>query len=115
MTKLLSAAAAAAMLIASGPALAAGASAFTIVNGAGAKIESLTIRRTGTDSWKPLAGSPSEGARQKVAFSDPDCAFDIKAQLAGGKSVVWSGVNLCEVNAVVLNRTASGAPWVDYQ
>jgi hypothetical protein len=115
MRKLLSAAAAAAILSISTPGFAEGAGPFTIVNGAGAKIESLQIRRTGTQAWKAFAGSPSAGARQKVAFSDPDCAFDIQAKLAGGQTVVWSGVNLCEVNAVVLNRTASGAPWVDYQ
>lgn len=115
MIKILSAAALAAALALPSPASAAGAGAFTIVNGAGAKIESLTIRRVGTDAWKPLAGSPSIGARQHVDFSDPDCAFDIRASLAGGATVVWSGVNLCEVNAVVLNRTAAGAPWVDYQ
>jgi hypothetical protein len=88
---------------------------FTLVNGAGAKIESLSVRRFGTDAWKPLAGSPSPGARQKISFSDPDCAFDIQAKLAGGVTAVWSGVNLCEVTAVVLNRNASGATWVDYQ
>jgi len=88
---------------------------FTLVNGAGAKIESLSIRRFGTDAWKPLAGSPSAGAQQKIAFSDPDCAFDIQGKLAGGATAVWSGVNLCEVSAVVLNRNASGATWVDYQ
>jgi hypothetical protein len=88
---------------------------FALVNGAGAKIESLSIRRFGTDAWKPLAGSPSPGARQRVDFSDPDCAFDIQAKLAGGTTAVWSGVNLCEVNAVVLNRNASGVTWVDYQ
>jgi hypothetical protein len=115
MKKILTAAALAAVFAMSSPALATGASAFTIVNGAGAKIESLTIRRVGTEAWKPLAGSPSEGARQKVDFSDPDCAFDIQAKLTGGATAVWTGVNLCEVNAVVLNRTASGAPWVDYQ
>lgn len=97
------------------PAEAAGAQPFTIVNAAGVRIEALAIRRFGTDAWKPLAGSPSAGARQTVNFSDPDCAFDIKAMLAGGATAVWSGVNLCEVNAVVLNRNESGATWADYQ
>ena len=72
------------------------------------------------DSVKPaptpaLAGTPSPGARQHIDFSDPDCAFDIQAKLAGGATAVWRGVNLCEVSAVVLNRNASGATWVDYQ
>jgi hypothetical protein len=97
------------------PAIAASASAFTLVNAAGAKIEALSIRRYGTEAWKPLAGSPSPGARQHIDFSDPDCAFDIRAKFDGGATAVWSGVNLCEVNAVVLNRNASGVTWVDYQ
>ena len=95
--------------------MAAAADAFTLVNEAGAKIESLSIRRFGTPDWQPLAGSPSPGARQHIDFSNPDCAFDIQAKLAGGTTAVWSGVNLCEVTAVVLNRNASGATWVDYQ
>ena len=115
MRKLLSAAAAAAILSISTPGFAEGAGPFTIVNGAGAKIESLQIRRTGTQAWKAFAGSPSAGARQKVAFSDPDCAFDIQATLQGVGTVVWTGVNLCEVKTVVLNRNATGALWVDYE
>jgi hypothetical protein len=107
--------AAVAAIFASSPVIAGSASAFTLVNAAGAKIESLSIRRFGTAAWKPLAGSPSPGARQHIDFSDPDCAFDIQAKLAGGATAVWSGVNLCEVTAVVLNRNASGATWVDYQ
>ena len=35
--------------------------------------------------------------------------------LAVACTVVWSGVNLCEVKAVILNRNASGAVWVDYE
>jgi hypothetical protein len=108
-------AAAAACAAFASPAVAAGAGAFTLVNGSGAKIDHLSIRRFGTQAWKPLAGSPSGGARQHIYFADPDCAFDIQAKLAGGATALWSGVNLCEVNAVVLNRNASGATWADYQ
>jgi hypothetical protein len=115
MRRLLPIALAAVAAVSGSPAVAASASAFTLVNGAGARIEALSIRRYGTEEWKPLAGSPSPGARQRIDFSDPDCAFDIRAKLAGGVTAVWSGVNLCEVNAVVLNRNASGVTWVDYQ
>ena len=55
------------------------------------------------------------GGRGSVDFKDPDCAFDIQATLQGAGTVVWSGVNLCEVKAVILNRNASGALWVDYE
>lgn len=92
----------------------AGAGNFTIVNATGLDITELSIRRFGGGGWQPLAAAPRAGARGAVQFSDPDCAFDIQATLAGGASAVWSGVNLCEAKSVTLNRTAAGAVWVDY-
>jgi len=99
-----------------GPAPAmAGASGFNIVNATGANITSMSIRRFGTQAWQPLSATPSVGARSQVDFTDTDCAFDIRATLAGGASATWSGVNLCEVKSVTLNRnSATGASWVDY-
>jgi hypothetical protein len=95
------------------PALA-GAGNFTVVNATGLDILSLEIRRFGTDAWQPLSAKPPAGARGPVAFNDPDCAFDIRARLSGNLQAVWSGVNLCEAKSVTLNRSASGALWVDY-
>ena len=100
-------------LVLPGPALA-GAGNFTVVNATGQDISALAIRRFGTDSWKGLSAAPRAGARSAVQFADEDCAFDIQAKLAGGATAVWSGVNLCDVKAVTLNRSASGALWVDY-
>lgn len=98
----------------SAPAMA-GAAGFNLVNGTGANITSLSIRRFGTQAWQPLAAAPSAGARSQISFSDTDCAFDIQATLAGGANATWSGVNLCEVKSVTLNRnSATGASWVDY-
>jgi hypothetical protein len=94
---------------------AAGPSGFSVVNNTGLNMTGLTIRRYGTTDWKQLGSAPSPGARTSVGFSDPDCAFDIQATLQGVGTVVWSGVNLCEVKAVILNRNASGALWVDYE
>ena len=106
--------AAASLSFGSTPAMA-GASGFSLVNGTGANITSLSIRRFGTQAWQPLAATPSAGARSQVDFADTDCAFDIRATLAGGASATWSGVNLCEVKSVTLNRnSATGASWVDY-
>ena len=93
----------------------AGASGFSIVNATGLNMTGLTIRRYGTSDWKPLGSAPSPGGRGSIKFADPDCAFDIQATLQGVGTVVWSGVNLCEVKAVILNRNASGAIWVDYE
>ena len=97
------------------PALAfAGAGNFTLVNRTGANIVSLQIRRVGTTAWQPLGGNPAAGSRTAVAFADPDCAFDIQARLADGKTATFTGVNLCDATAVTLNRGQGGDLWVDY-
>lgn len=95
------------------PALAA-AGNFTLVNRTGSDIASLSIRRVGTTQWTALGGKPASGSRTAVAFANPDCAFDIRATLADGKNATFSGVNLCEVTTVTLNRGPSGDLWVDY-
>ena len=100
------------------PAIAAsGAAAPDLVNQTGHTIDALSIRRTGTPAWQPLPATPprpSGGVRAKSSFTDPDCAFDIQATLDDGTLAVWTGVNLCEVKSVTLNRNASGATWADY-
>ena len=106
---------AAALLACGTPALAApGATNFTLVNGTGAALSEVSIRRAGTSEWKPLGPSPAAGQRAPVNFKDPDCAFDIRAKVAGKDQVTWAGVNLCDVKSVILNRDQSAGPWVDY-
>lgn len=105
----------AATLLAFSPAPAtAEVTGFTLANGTAANMTAVAIRRSGTEGWQPLGVAPSAGARGSVDFSDPDCAFDIQASLAGGGTAVWSGVNLCEVKVITLNRNDSGSVWVDY-
>jgi hypothetical protein len=99
----------AALLVTTGSPAFAGASNFTLVNGAGGALSGLSIRRSGTNDWKPLA----QGAGGAVQFSDPDCAFDIKASV-GGSPVTWTGVNLCGAKSVTLKRDAAAGAWVDY-
>jgi hypothetical protein len=101
------------LLGAAPPALAAGASNFTLVNGTSGGLSEVSIRRAGTNGWKPLGAAPAAGARGAVQFSDPDCAFDIRANVAGS-SVTWAGVNLCDVKSVVLKKDDSAGAWVDY-
>ena len=91
----------------------AGAGNFTLVNRTGANISSMQIRRVGTAAWQALGGNPAVGSRVAVAFADPDCAFAIQARLAG-KSVTFTGVNLCDATVVTLNRGPGGDLWVDY-
>lgn len=103
------------LLMSSGSAALAGpgASAFTLVNGTSGQFAEVSIRRAGTKDWKPLGTSPSAGARTNVQFKDPDCAFDIRANVAGAP-VTWSGVNLCDVKNVTLRKDDSAGAWVDY-
>jgi hypothetical protein len=115
MNKLISLIVALAAASVSIPVAAQGASGFSIVNATGLNMTGLTVRRYGTEGWKNLGSAPPPGGRGAIVFKDPDCAFDIQATLQGVGTVVWTGVNLCEVKAVILNRNASGAIWVDYE
>ena len=92
----------------------AGASSFAVVNAAGGDISALAIRRVGSGQWQPLDAAPATGKSAAVTFSDPDCAFDLRATFAGGAIVTWPGVNLCDVKLVTLRRNAAGLAWVDY-
>jgi len=103
-----------AALVATSPPVFAGASNFTLVNGTGGNLSGLSIRRAGTNDWKPLGSAPSAGARGSIQFKDPDCAFDLQANVPGKGPVTWSGVNLCDVKSVKLNHDASAGAWVDY-
>ncbi|WP_309610806.1 hypothetical protein [Sphingomonas sp.] len=103
-----------AMLPLSSLVAAPGASGLTIANATGQSLTTLSIRRTGTQSWRPLPAGPIRDSQAKIPFTDPDCAFDIKAILSDGAVAEWTGVNLCEAKLLTLNRNASGATWVDY-
>ena len=81
-------------MLASASAAVAGASNFTIVNGTTGGLSDLSIRRAGTQDWKPLGSAPSAGARGPISFKDPDCAFDIRANVPGSGAVTWAGVNV---------------------
>ena len=102
-------------LSASATAAYADASPFTLVNQTGAALSGVSIRRAGTNDWKPLGAAPAPGAGAQVNFTNPDCAFDIRANVAGAGVVTWAGVNLCDVKSVILNRDASAGAWVDYR
>jgi hypothetical protein len=92
----------------------AGAANFTVVNGTGGALSDLSVRRAGTQEWKSLGGAPAAGVRGPVTFKDPECAFDLRATVAGSGPVTWAGVNLCDVKSVTLNRDESAGAWVAY-
>jgi hypothetical protein len=101
-------------LLASASAADAGASNFILVNGTQVQLQDLSIRRAGSQDWKPLGNAPSPGARGPVKFTADDCAFDIRANVPGSGPVTWANVNLCDVKSVSLKRDGSAGPWVDY-
>jgi hypothetical protein len=94
------------------PALA-GASNFNLVNGTPVALGDVSIRRAGTNEWKSLVPARSPGASGSIQFKDPDCAFDIRANVAGSP-VTWTGINLCDVKSVTLKKDDSAGAWVDY-
>ena len=107
------------MMLALSPApVSAQAVNFTLINNTDIAFTGLMVRRFGTQQWSPLVVSPtpvtSSGGRGAVAFSNPDCAFDLQATLPDGRVVVWPRVNLCDARLVTLNRGADGSLWVDY-
>ena len=87
---------------------------FAIVNQTGAALSNVAVRRVGDREWQPLTIAPTAGASARASFTNPDCAFDLRAAVAGAGTATWSGVNLCDVKSVTLNRDRSGRTWVDY-
>ena len=96
------------------PSHALAASSFSVINGAGADISDLSIRRVGSNQWQPLGVSAPVGKAAAVRFASPDCAFDLRATLSSGATVTWPGVNLCDVKLLTLRQNAAGLAWVDY-
>ena len=113
MGKLFASAVILASLVMATPASAA-PGGISIVNNSGAALRDLALRRVGNGAWKPLAVNAAAGSSARVDFNEPDCAYDLRATIAGVGEVVWSGVNLCDVKRVTLNRDSSGRRWVDY-
>lgn len=105
----------AAAMVAAAPVPAfAGATDFILINGTDSAMGPISIRRFRTGAWQSPVVLPGLGGRTSVHFKDEDCAFDIRANLAAEDTAIWSGVNLCEVEAVILHRDDSGETWVDY-
>lgn len=89
---------------------------FTLVNGTGGSLDSLSIRPVlGPARWEPLPpGRLSPGARGSVpALAGEDCLFTIRAS-AGGALLEWQDVNLCDAKSVTLRYRAPRILWVEY-
>lgn len=91
---------------------------FTIVNATNIDMTGLAVRRFGTAEWRPLVVAPVpivKSGRGAAKFKDEDCAFDLRATLPDGRTVLWPGVNLCQAKVVRLNRNERGVLWVEYE
>lgn len=87
---------------------------FAIVNQTGGALRDVALRRVGDQAWQPLAIVAAAGASARANFKHDDCAFDLRATVAGVGQLVWKAVNLCDVKRVTLARDSSGRQWVDY-
>jgi hypothetical protein len=98
--------------------VSAQAANFTLVNATDVDMTNLSVRRFGTSNWQPLTVAPvpvAKGARGAVQFKEDDCAFDLRATLPDGRTVIWPGVNLCQAKVVRLRQSARGELWVEYE
>lgn len=84
-----------------------------VVNGTGSDISAVELRKTGRSAWSPVALAAPAGRSAAAAFDDDDCAVDLRATLANGERLLFSGVNPCGVTRLTLRRDA-GVAWVDY-
>jgi hypothetical protein len=105
-------AAAAATLAAPAPVPAA-LGPVVVVNGTGSAISAVEMRKTGRSGWSPVALASPAGGAAAAAFDDSECAVDLRATLASGEQLLFSGVNPCGISRLTLRRD-SGIAWVDY-
>jgi hypothetical protein len=91
-----------------------GPAPFTLVNGTGQPLASLSASPLVGGTAQPLASSSlPPGARSAVpALGGETCAFVIEGESAGTR-LRWSDVNLCDVKTVTLRRRGATL-WADY-
>jgi hypothetical protein len=91
-----------------------GPAPFTLVNGTGQPLASLSATPLVGGAAKPVTAGPlPPGGRASVPALGGDlCAFVIEADDAGTR-LRWSDVNLCDVKVVTLRRRGATL-WADY-
>lgn len=104
---------AAAALAVAAPLLAAAPATFALVNATGGDIASMEARKTGTSVWSSVPYSARAGSSGTASFDTEDCAWDLRVVLAGGRTLTFANVNLCEAQLLTL-RQKGGLVWVDY-
>ena len=94
------------------PSSAAPAS-LALVNATGSDIAAMEARRTGSANWAAVPYAARSGTSGAASFDLEDCAWDLRVTLAGGRTLTFANVNLCEAQLVTL-RQRDGVAWVDY-
>lgn len=87
---------------------------FTLVNGTGQPLASLSATPLVGGTTKPMIAGPlAAGGRASVPAPGGEvCAFVIEAE-DGATRLRWSDVNLCDVKVVTLRRRGATL-WADY-
>ena len=99
-------------MLTSAAAIAAPAT-FAFVNATGNDISAMEARKTGSSGWSAVPYSARTGASGPASFDIEDCAWDVRVTFAGGETLTYSNLNLCEAKLVTLRRK-DGIAWVDY-
>lgn len=92
--------------------LTAAPTTFAVVNATGSEITAMEARKTGTTAWLSVAYSARVGQSAGATFDTEDCAWDLRVTLAGGGTLTYPNVNLCEARLVTL-RQRGGLAWID--
>ena len=115
MRTLIMAAVAAATLLLPGMAQAQDQRNFVLTNGTNRVISELYISPTNVNDWEEdVLGVDVLGDMDKttVSFVDTvdECVYDLKIVHDDGDSAIWTAINLCESNFVVVAYQDDGTP-----
>lgn len=88
---------------------------FELTNGTTRTISELYISPTNVNDWEEdVLGVDTldEMGKTVVNFVDTvdECVYDLKIVHDDGDSAIWSGINLCESNFVVVSYQDDGTP-----
>lgn len=88
---------------------------FELTNGTNRVISELYISPTNVNDWEEdVLGVDvlDEMAKTPVHFVDTvdECVYDLKIVHDDGDSAIWTGINLCESNFVVVAYQDDGTP-----
>ena len=93
--------------------LPASVATLAMVNATGSDIQMAEARKAGSSAWAAIPNAARQGTSGAASFDTADCAWDLRLTFAGGGTLTFANVNLCEARLVTL-RQKDGVAWVDY-